>query len=1308
MMTMTMTTTRMPLLLLLLLFPILFLAQPIYAKIRIPSTFLTNQQHDNNSNNNNEKEQQQQGEANKGGSNNNNRLSSSIDIDIDIDASGTGTGAGTDDAIIYDESSRDGIHRKDDIHAADVNYDDDYETIFNNWMGYPNKNIIHSNHDDDHKNSHNRDHQRGKGSSTASYLLFASSKSNQLFSIAEQRLKKLILIKNQLEHIVHQLFVFTYKTTNDIIRYKFPVGIVTAYVTTKVLSKFIHKCIQKGRKNKNKMNGEDENNGYDMDVDDDDALDTYRYVLRHTGRALDLDSDDVTSYRYNGGIERVRSRLIRSAFSDTITSTSLLSPTSLMDYTYDDDYDHSDFEQPPYDDNDDEKGGSTLNSSTRMKNEYQEHRRRIVLQRKLIETLNKALTVEFVPGGSHSEYVRKMIPSLSKAEEYANQLGIVLDHPTKKMDTIRGSKGGTGPSTDIDTDMLQLMKIGLQTVEIRVLDSHLRSIRDRLIRTTYRLDRTVRYWKRKVESISSSSSSSSSSTDSSSSTTSVSYGPRRKTFLSKLNRRFWRFFNSSSGAGDGSNNSLLEGDRLRLAFAEAAYNAEIIRLGKVLFLLNERPYEMSDSTLTNALVEQQQNREKQEQEQYRQQLLDKQWEEGLDYSSSSSPREDDYNTEGIDGDDNDDKGPRARVQIHRMVVTMRDKFRKKKPAAENVDDKMKNTGLLVARLARPLSALVSTTLKPSAYLSRLSAKRRKKNLLGRAGKGGSGEKNIRNKFFTFRFNADGRGKFSVQTYDEGSVTIESDTAQNILLRNYEIDQRPWLDSAAKWTLQARGLVVDVISETVQASIHPSSSIGAGAGIGSSSGGISSSTHNYYFNEANPNSRRKNNNNDKNNNSKSPVTELADLESTWRIRQYNNDRHSSGGSSDDDEHGLVTGTSSSGLESRSKTLLSSILPLSSSLPALAASTTNFNLQQRQWYFVYEMSRDINRLRRVGEGKSLKFKWKEVHWIHWLRQWDLMGVPSAALKIAAAAWIHDKSKPYVPKVKFAVGETYVAAIEILTTRFWTPLKDLADELLSRRKGLVTGVSLREEEASLDIMLHDLGLGDGTPSTRYDAIVKATRQYESDMKTGLIWHAMGGRLVRLMLIQMQQLKVSMLDAAETIDVLFQSNRINMQLLAVVPAVGIVFVGAKLFLRSLFHIRSKDLRPIASVHADMTDYLNSLESNVILRMARSPRSSSGLRDTKENSNNYNDNQAITTSVLGEQEKQLGEFALTLYNYLVLLDYSSPQPFSSRQCDAIHRSLTAFLGREGSFTRNNLTVDDQIRLIDLVKDKHRELSKFL
>jgi hypothetical protein len=74
--------------------------------------------------------------------------------------------------------------------------------------------------------------------------------------------------------------------------------------------------------------------------------------------------------------------------------------------------------------------------------------------------------------------------------------------------------------------------------------------------------------------------------------------------------------------------------------------------------------------------------------------------------------------------------------------------------------------------------------------------------------------------------------------------------------------------------------------------------------------------------------------------------------------------------------------------------------------------------------------------------------------------------------------------------------------------------------------------------------------------------------------------------------------------------------------------------------------------------------------------------------------------------ERELAEFTLTLYDYLVLLDYSSPQPFPSWQCDAIHDTITEFLGRDGSIQR--LTLDDQIRLVDLVKRKHRELSKYL
>jgi nuclear-control-of-ATPase protein 2 len=89
---------------------------------------------------------------------------------------------------------------------------------------------------------------------------------------------------------------------------------------------------------------------------------------------------------------------------------------------------------------------------------------------------------------------------------------------------------------------------------------------------------------------------------------------------------------------------------------------------------------------------------------------------------------------------------------------------------------------------------------------------------------------------------------------------------------------------------------------------------------------------------------------------------------------------------------------------------------------------------------------------------------------------------------------------------------------------------------------------------------------------------------MLEGLIRHAFGGRLIRLILIQVQQLKVGMLSAAETIDVLLQTNRFNIQLLAIIPAIGIVSVGTKLFFRFLFTVRVKDVRPMKPGHAEMT----------------------------------------------------------------------------------------------------------------------------
>jgi hypothetical protein len=1034
---------------------------------------------------------------------------------------------------------------------------------------------------------------------------FASLTSQEYLARIEKRLKRLQDFYNKTQELLGRGLVIFWKITNDVVRYKFPVGIVSAYSAVVVVSKILK--IQDKRRNKKQDNAGQEGD----ESTQEETPDTYKYVLRHTGRALDLDADDLTSYRHLGGIEQVRSRLLRSALSEGV-----------------------------------QRRNRNAGETEREKE-----------KEKLSEALLAALSMEFVPGGSHSEYIRDMIPSFSKAEECAHKLRIapvsVAAPEGRSTNFHRGSHHPYHTLGDVEdnvstenNDETRLFKMALQTAEIRIIDSKLRSIRDRFLRTTYRLDRTVKYWKSKIESERLSSSLIT--------TTTTGSWKRFALFSSspihRLKMRWSRLFSFGSGGGKNAasvhnnpnfvHNSLLEGDRMRLAFAEAAYKAEIVRLGKVLNLLGRRPEEMPDSTLTNALVEQQQERRRQNEEE----LLERQ---NLEKLMQVGDKVENEEKERVSVN----KNPTPWNQIRSVAANIAKNLDRNKKIATPAPVEKQNAAVALLQPFKSVSQTISAHWAQQWNRAKLT-------------------KPKRNKFFAIRFNADGRGKFSLQTYDEGSVAIEGDTAKRLLLLNYDDCQKPWLEETNAWALEARGLIVDTIRESVEASIHPVSSNSRSVGR---VGGIGGSTYN--------------------DGAAATHNGLDELESSWRVRKYVDQSND--------------GTANDETDDASAEKQSALFP--ALLSSKQASTLSSNsIPHRQWMFVYEMHRDINRLKRVGEGRSLKFKWKEVHWIHWLMQWNLVGLPSAALKIWVAAWIHDKSKPYVPKVQDVSREAYVATVDFIMTRFWTPFKDLVDELINRKKGLVTGVSLDEEEASLDTMLSDLGLGDGTPATRHEATIKATRQYESYMKSGLMMHALGGRLARLMLIQVQQLKVSMLDAAETIDVLFESNKINMQLMALIPAFGVFYVGAKIFVRFLFSIRAKDLRPITSVHAEMTDYLNELESNIILRKGGGGGQEKGAIIQQFDDSNGTKSTSLAMSGEEEETQQLGEFALTLYNYLLLLDQGSPQPFSNRQCDVIHRSLTTFLGRNGSFGRDGVTVDGQSRLLDLVKGKHQELSKFL
>ncbi|KAG7359478.1 ATP synthase regulation protein NCA2 [Nitzschia inconspicua] len=817
----------------------------------------------------------------------------------------------------------------------------------------------------------------------------------------------------------------------NVILYKPPVGIVAAYTLTKLvtsgrlfqLQNFHLDGFTRGG------SGDDKNNPNDPNAHDETSERALNKASksrldRHNCRALDLDRDDMVYKRF-GGIERVRRRLAWSALDkwkeehgDTHESTMTFS-----------------------------------NPFRKRQDPKKEEKRPTTPQEiedatitSLVDALDETLKVTFAPGGSHTEHVQEMIPFMARAEQCALELGILPPN------------GSGNSAKSMDSNMEKLLRLSLQTAELHILDSTLRLARDRLLRTSFRLSRTVKFWKRRVQS--------------------------NNGALTSFFTPFLRPFVKGG----------MEGDRMRLAFAEAAYHAELVRLGRVIKMLDQRPIGMSDSNLELAV----------------QKTLRQNKEEQMIAEASKPP---------------------AKTTIDSILSFSPFRF----------------------------------TFPPKMGIAN----------------------------FAIRYNADGRGKFSFQTY-EGSITIGGKAAAEVLLDDFSNAQQPWLDKAQSWALQARGLIYDTVRNALETSVQPT---------------------------------------------EVQEEELAKFQSTWRTQQYQRDP-----------------------------------PPSESI-------------FRQWTFLYEMTRDINRLRRVGDGKSLKLK--EVNILHWLRQWDLMGLPSAAFKIWLASLAHDKLSPYFPKFKAICDETLETFSEIFVTRFWTPFKDLLDELMHRETDkLMTGVSLNDEATSLDYMLRDLGYGDGTPATRHEAMLKASRQYESDMNSGLILHALGGRLVRLMLIQVQQLKVGMLDAAETIDVLFQANRFNLQLLAIIPAIVIVVVGSKFLSRFLFTVRAKDLRPMSSVHAEMTEYLNELESILLL------------------TNRTVAQDRLVPAIQVMSEREVAEFALTLYDYLVLLDYSSPQPFPDWQCDAIHASVTEFLGQEGSMQR--LTMEDQIRLVDLLKRKNSELSKYL
>eukprot|EP00578_Thalassiosira_sp_NH16_P000225 CAMPEP_0181134846 /NCGR_PEP_ID=MMETSP1071-20121207/32306_1 /TAXON_ID=35127 /ORGANISM="Thalassiosira sp., Strain NH16" /LENGTH=917 /DNA_ID=CAMNT_0023221393 /DNA_START=223 /DNA_END=2971 /DNA_ORIENTATION=+ len=301
------------------------------------------------------------------------------------------------------------------------------------------------------------------------------------------------------------------------------------------------------------------------------------------------------------------------------------------------------------------------------------------------------------------------------------------------------------------------------------------------------------------------------------------------------------------------------------------------------------------------------------------------------------------------------------------------------------------------------------------------------------------------------------------------------------------------------------------------------------------------------------------------------------------------------------------------------------------------------------------------RRAGERRQFQIAGLASQ----IKRYDFLGIPSSALLLAASNSLHDNIiAPHKQEIVEFIKSIFTAFWGIIEFRFYTPMKDIALDLLNRRPRMVDPFALLNEQTSLDNMLMDLGVGDGTLQTRPAALAAASRMYEQEVAGGAIRGIVRGRVAQLMLIQIQQLKTDLLQAMDQIDNLVDGNRLNVQLVASIPAGLILFYGTRALFLFVSNVRMKDFRLPRDVHSEMSDHLKKVEECLVLsnyQLDASP----AIRESSE-------------AQVGRAEacltpKEMGQLLLLLHTYLNLMDYMSP-PFPSKQCDSIHQSVQNLL----------------------------------
>ena len=149
--------------------------------------------------------------------------------------------------------------------------------------------------------------------------------------------------------------------------------------------------------------------------------------------------------------------------------------------------------------------------------------------------------------------------------------------------------------------------------------------------------------------------------------------------------------------------------------------------------------------------------------------------------------------------------------------------------------------------------------------------------------------------------------------------------------------------------------------------------------------------------------------------------------------------------------------------------------------------------------------------------------------------LRSIPGSVISAAFGLGVHHAMVPRWPAVVSASRAARTVALGMWEKRFLTPVREIVLDLLNRQPRLADAAALEDSQASLDSMLADFAQeqskrlpvskrigGGGKGIGRAAELEAVSKAYEAEIKRGTVKTLLTGQLVRLILIQVQLLKV------------------------------------------------------------------------------------------------------------------------------------------------------------------------------------------